>query len=115
MSGLGRIGKRQAGVVNNSVVSDQAQGDLSRLVHCLGEPDFIGRRRTTVAALVVVVVACVCLEQADVGHCAEEACLAAVGGLSLHIAEPNVQVWREVFAHELKHCDLRVSIELFEE
>jgi len=70
-----RVGKGQAGRVDDAVVTDQAHRDLSWLPYPLPASP----------------------ELWNVGYNAQHAFLTPVHGFSFHIPEPNSQIWREAF------------------
>ena len=87
---LGRVGEGEAGGVDDAVRPYEGDGDLRGLPHPLPAA----------------------LELRDVGDDAEHGLLAAVHRLGLHVAEPHLQVRREVVARQLEHRHVPAAVQL---
>lgn len=86
--GLGRVRERQSGRVYDAVIPDQRHGHLGGLSY----PQPIAPERRYV------------------GHYSQHALLAPVHGLGLDVAEPYLQMWRKIFAGQLKHGHVAATV-----
>lgn len=88
--GLGRVREGQTGRVDDAVVAYERDRHLRRLAY--PEP--------------------LAAEQRDVRHDAKHALLTSVHGLGLHVAEPDLQVRREIVARQLEHRHVAAAVEV---